>query len=350
MPEPSILITGGSGVLGTALLRELEGEPVTCLTRRRGVEREDACCVSADLTQPSLGLGEREYRELAASTKAIVHCAARTAFGHRPEAYRATNVEGTKRVLELAERSGAPMIHVSSSFVRRIAVREDATYANQSAVAAGIDAYLNSKRDTEREVLDSTLPVRVVRPSLVLGDTRTGEIAKFQGLHLVAWFVMTNQLPVMPVPRHALIDALPQDLVARMIVQVLRRDTGPRELWLTAGRDAMPVGRMVDHSRALAERLGKPVPPCRWVEPELVERLIRPAFFGDLPSEMRETFEQLISLMSLFYTEEPFPSSLHEPVIADLVPQRMDDVLEESFVRSIEYMAERRGLGEAVAG
>lgn len=69
MPEPTILVTGASGVVGSALLRELDGHPVIALTHHKPVATRS---VRGDITKPWLGLRPREYRELAAAALAAL--------------------------------------------------------------------------------------------------------------------------------------------------------------------------------------------------------------------------------------------------------------------------------------
>jgi hypothetical protein len=79
------------------------------------------------------------------------------------------------------------------------------------------------------------------------------------------------------------------------------------------------------------------------VEPDIVDRLIRPVFFAELPEDVRDQYEQMITLMSLFYTTESFPSSTDELIAEGKLPDAQLD-LEEVYTRGTWYMAERNGM------
>jgi thioester reductase-like protein len=96
----TILLTGASGVVGQALAEKLATRhELVCLTHRTPVQ-EGVAQVSADLTQPYLGLDTRRYTDLARRVDAVVHSAAITHFGASAQATRDLNVHGTRRILE----------------------------------------------------------------------------------------------------------------------------------------------------------------------------------------------------------------------------------------------------------
>jgi nucleoside-diphosphate-sugar epimerase len=100
----------------------------------------------------------------------------------------ATNVGGTQHVLDLCRRTGATLYDVSTAYVcgtRSGRVREDELSCGQ----AFRNAYEDSKARSEelvREHLRQS-PGMVFRPSIVLGDTRTGVTLTFAGFYKVLW-------------------------------------------------------------------------------------------------------------------------------------------------------------------
>ena len=74
-------------------------------------------------------------------------------------------------------------------------------------------------------------------------------------------------------------------------------------------------------------------------------RFIRLMFFAELREHVRYQYEQMITLMSFFYTTESFPSSLDELVAEGKLAGPPID-LEEAYVRGLWHMAERNGMIE----
>jgi len=155
-------------VLGASSLRENEGTLDVC---------------AGDILREGLGLDGRDLSAI----RAIIHCAADVSFDPAAaESSWQTNVSGTANVLALAERIGARVVHVSTAYVaglRRDRVREDELQAGQEFN----NAYERAKCEAEHLVRDwsarTGLGAVVLRPSIVVGDSRDGRIARFNTLY-----------------------------------------------------------------------------------------------------------------------------------------------------------------------
>src|ERR1700716_1418211 len=86
----TVLLTGASGLVGQALLSELRGREIVCLTHRTPVSDGGTVSVRGDLTQRHFGLSDLDYRALAGRVDAVIHCAAVTDFGRRDGSLEAT--------------------------------------------------------------------------------------------------------------------------------------------------------------------------------------------------------------------------------------------------------------------
>ncbi|HKB75434.1 MAG TPA: SDR family oxidoreductase, partial [Myxococcales bacterium] len=131
-----------------------------------------------------LGLSTSEYRELTAAVTDVFHVAEQSALSSPREEMRRVNLTGTQAMLELALdcRSLRRFTHVSTVFVsgdRVGVVAEDELACGQ----AFRNAYEESKFEAELLVRRAMgqIPATVVRPSIVVGDTKTGEIDRFEG-------------------------------------------------------------------------------------------------------------------------------------------------------------------------
>lgn len=141
----TVLVTGASGALGTAVLERLRGRRRTrALVHRRPADADE--CVRGDLVT---GEGLDEALD---GVRAIVHLAAVT-HARRPRAYEAVNAAGTRRLVEAAARAGAErIVHVSTR-----------------AIDPRGGAYSASKASAEAVVRSSGVPWVILRLAEVYG-------------------------------------------------------------------------------------------------------------------------------------------------------------------------------------
>ena len=171
-----ILLTGASGFVGSAILRELlqEGHEVRALVRAEsdlgnlaGLEVEK---VLGDLTAPQTLAGALQGCE------ALFHTAASyRLWVPRPQQMYATNVEGTRNLLQAAARAGVSRIVYTSS-VATLGITPDGTPADETTPVGLEDMvghYKRSKFLAEEEVRrmarEQDLPVVIVNPATVVG-------------------------------------------------------------------------------------------------------------------------------------------------------------------------------------
>lgn len=293
----AILITGGSGVVGRALIRCLEGYPVLALRHNQEVD-SDVRTITGDLSVPHLGLDAARYSALANEVSLIVHCAAITSVAPRTD-HRAVNINGTKEILHLAERGSIPIVYVSTAFVT-----EDISQVDEPS------GYEASKREAEELIRSADVPTVIVRPSLVAGDSKTGEISQFQGLHLILSHLAQNLLPVAPCHPKARVDFIPQDYLARVIKALI--DSAPSRwpdlVWATQGDAAITAEGFLDVMQSLSTDVGLPKPTSRFIPYERVKRLFEPVFLPALPRGQRREIRALMMFARYLNVERPFPS------------------------------------------
>ncbi|MBN9119325.1 MAG: SDR family oxidoreductase [Planctomycetes bacterium] len=198
MGRGGILLTGATGFLGRYLLRDLlaAGHRVAVLVRPAGATtaedrvreltefaRETAgrrlpvpAVIPGDLCEPGFGLTAADLR-LARNQGSVVHAAASLSFRRTAdgEPHR-TNAAATRRLFEWCTESGVRTVHhVSTAFVcgdRTGPILEtDADDGQQFH-----NDYERSKRAAELAARKfSELRVTVYRPSVIVGDSRTGD-------------------------------------------------------------------------------------------------------------------------------------------------------------------------------
>jgi thioester reductase-like protein len=331
----TVLLTGASGVVGRALLRRLRDLDVVCLVHRSPVSGPDVTTMPGDIARPMFGLAEQVYVELAARTDAVIHCAAVTDFNRTDGSLEATNVGGTEHVAAFAAAANAVLYHVSTAFVHTT------VDGDRGRTAIG---YAASKSAAEKVVRSSGVPHVIFRPSVVIGDSVTGEIAAFQGLHQVAAGMFAGIVPMIPFDPSWPIDFVPADVVADAIACVVQNRVSQGEFWITAGERALRLDEAVAVAVEVGKGLGVSVDVPRFVPPEMFDRLIGPVFLDALPDRIRRNVLRMLEFFTTYLQSgQTKPSSLDQLVALGAGPlpgQR------ESLRNSLRYWAAQNGYAQ----
>jgi thioester reductase-like protein len=301
-PDEAVLLTGATGFVGMELLArylERSERPIVALVRapsdaaargriddvlanlfgargRRYEERVEA--VAADLLAPRLGLAQARAEALAERVSMIVHCAASVSFTlPLPEA-RQINLEGTRQMLDFAElasaRGGLDRYgHVSTAYV---AGTHDGAFGECDLDLGQRfhNSYEQSKFEAEQLVRARTeLPFTILRPSIVVGDRRSGWTAAFNVLYWPLRAFSRGLFTAVPGSPSAPVDVVSIDYVADAIHELCEGRDGVRETYnLTAGANASTIGEIAN----LASRyFRRPLP-----------KVLSPTEFAALDSEI----------------------------------------------------------------
>lgn len=220
-----ILVTGSTGVLGCAVSPALEEEAVFLVRGGINNKRLPALVdpnriIAGDITQPLCGLSAENLRWLKSQgISQVLHMAASVKFDEDfSKEIFSTNLTGTKNVLALSKELGVREFHHVST-----------AYALTSR-----NPYERSKQEAEKLVKESELKYSIYRPGVLVGDSRTGQIAGFNGyygvytlLYFLAQRMRTNgnevSLPVSVVcSLTSTINLVPVDWVRDMILKLMR--------------------------------------------------------------------------------------------------------------------------------
>ena len=190
-------VTGATGFIGRfliarllrrddarvfALVRPGSEYKLDGLRRRLNVSADQLIPIRGELTARHLGVSKRDRDDLKGQVDHFFHLGAIYDLGMDEDTQRRTNVEGTRQALVLAGELEAGCFHHVSSIAA--AGLYEGTFTEDMFEEAGPlpDAYLHSKHESERLVREQQdLPVRIYRPSMVVGDSRTGEMDKVDG-------------------------------------------------------------------------------------------------------------------------------------------------------------------------
>lgn len=148
-----------------------------------------------DVCDMDLGLSSHEYHALCKELTWIHHLAGIYFMGVDDETARRVNVTGTRTVLELAK--DAPnlerVVHWSTVMVS--GDRKGTFYEEDLDVGQKFhNAYERTKYEAEKLVRTAMrdMPITVVRPGIIVGDSHTGQIDKLDGPYYLLVLIATN--------------------------------------------------------------------------------------------------------------------------------------------------------------
>jgi long-chain acyl-CoA synthetase len=309
-----VLLTGATGFLGMELLaRYLERTDRTVYTLVRAESQAVAdarlrsmlesllgdteayvhrvVALRGDLCRPGLGLTAVRREELAEAVTDVVHCAASISFElPLPEA-REINVDGTRQLLELAElaqrRGGLRSFsHVSTAYVagdwRGLFGEDDFAVGQRFR-----NSYEQSKYESELLVRRhaTTLPIQIFRPSIVVGDSRTGYTPAFNVIYSPLRAFARGTYAAIPGRASAPVDVVPVDYVADAIFGLAGRPGSVHQL--TAGGHATTMGELMELATGYFER-----PRPRMVSPALYRRVAHPVLVRRAKGSRRRALQR----------------------------------------------------------
>ena len=219
------MIVGGTGNLGTALVRQLTdggGHRVTVVARRLSGDSDARGLDDVDEQQADLSLDD--LRPVVRGADVVVNLGWLFQPSHRPEVTWSNNAVGAARLFEAVEREGVPALVVSSSVAAYSpAVGHalvDETWPTHGASAA---AYSREKAYVERllDVFEAANPgTRVVRvrPAFVFQQSSAAQQRRlFAGPLVPGSLLRPGLVPVLPFPTGLQFQAIHSDDVARAL-------------------------------------------------------------------------------------------------------------------------------------
>jgi thioester reductase-like protein len=279
MSDGAILLTGVTGFLGMETLARLIDrgeESIVVLVRAedddgaqrrleqvlaRLYEEPEAIAdrvqlVRGDLLEAGLGLSPEDWLKLVESVNRIIHCAASISFDLPLEQAWAINVTGVSRIIELAREIAARgilrrLVHVSTAYVSG---RHSGLFGEDDLLVGQTfrNTYESSKLEAERLVGYATdLPVVIARPSIVVGDHRSGWTPAFNVIYGPIRAAERGLLKEVPARPESIVDFVPVDYVTDGLIALLDDPESSGTYHLVSGERATTAGELV-HMQALA--------------------------------------------------------------------------------------------------
>ncbi len=205
--KPTIALTGATGFLGSHLMASMLSSGYRIIVLGRPTKEETLQerisnflrwfgikefasqleLVEIDFSEPMLGIPEANYKKLCAITDQIIHCASDTSFSERQrDTVFKSNVNGLAAILEFAANARVNFFHyISTAYVAGANVRICKECI--SSATEFLNVYEESKARAESIITTfckkNEIPVTIIRPSIVYGDSRTGRTLRFNALY-----------------------------------------------------------------------------------------------------------------------------------------------------------------------
>jgi NAD(P)-dependent dehydrogenase (short-subunit alcohol dehydrogenase family) len=271
-------VTGATGFIGRFLLVELlkrEGT-IYALCRASSIDKledlaEDLGApegrivpVVGDLSKPRLGVDQDQVDRMAGQIDHFFHLAAIYDITADAKRQRIANTEGTRAALDLAAALHAGCFHQVSSIAA--AGLYKGTWTEDmfdEAVDVGHNPYYLTKHESEGIVRhQNTVPWRVYRPGIVVGDTQTGQIDKIDGPYYFFRAVqrMRGVLPGwlrIPGVDGGEINIVPVDYVAKAMDYIAHQPGLDGQTFHLTDPEPMTVGGVM---KLIAKAAGAPSP------------------------------------------------------------------------------------------
>ena len=263
MRDDTVLITGATGLIGRAVLRELlapRGDARRAYVLVRDLSAWSAVAATlpdqarsivpllGDIARPGLGLHSLVRADLARAVTAVVHLAADTSFSQTLDHARGVNTTGTANLLDVA--ASLPQLrrfaHVSTAFVA--GARAGCILERDNGGDAGwVNAYEQSKYEAEALVRASDLDWAILRPSTIVCDSPAGGITQINAIHRALRLYYHGLAPMIPGTESSLVDVVDGQYVSRAIAALALRESSAGETYhLCAGSGALPLGELLD--------------------------------------------------------------------------------------------------------
>lgn len=234
-------VTGATGFLGSRLMPLLLGRDdcssIQVLVRKSSFERlaelssawpngDRVVPVVGDLGEPLLGIDPATLVDV---PDHVVHLAALYDITASDEANIAANVVGTKHALGFAEACNEPLFHHVSSIAVSGNYRNRFTETDFEVDQTFPSPYHRTKFESEKLVRERCAgPYRIYRPSVVVGDSRTGEMDKIDGPYYALPLVtrlarLPSRLPLIG-PNLGSVNLVPVDFVVSSMNTLMHAD------------------------------------------------------------------------------------------------------------------------------
>ncbi len=297
----TILLTGVTGVLGTEIIKKLLQATDDCLylliRRRLRFSARDRArrmlddwgfeyllgtrvhVLEGDVTEPQFGLEDSELDLLKKEVTHFFHIAALTALNGSEENCDRVNLKGTHNAIHVAwscynEGNMERFYYFSTAYV--VGSLQDCISKEDELPEkpAHANYYEFSKYNAEKAVrraMTAGLPVTVFRPSIVVGDSKTGAVPEFNVIYPFIKLFASGLMRKLPAdPGHAF-NIVPIDFVVNASLAISRLEDSVGKTYHLVSEDPPRIGMLLE----LRDKEFPQFPESELVRPEefVIEKL-----------------------------------------------------------------------------
>lgn len=287
----SIFITGFPGFIAGRLLERL-AKPETqffLLVQPQFIERamdeieeiaeatntplESFVIVEGDVTLPKLGISDADLETIQYETTDVFHLAAVYDLAVAKDVAFAVNLQGTKNVNDLvcSLKNLRRYNYISTCYVA--GRRNGAILEIDLEHKAGFRNYYEETKylaELEVQQLKGHLPVTIYRPSVVVGDSQTGETAKYDGIYYLIHYLRKapSLLRVLNVGNPDVrLNLVPVDFVVEAVVALARDKNAVGKTIAIADSKPLTTAELFDAiAKDMTGRKSEFSPPARLTE------------------------------------------------------------------------------------
>lgn len=214
-----------------------------------------------DILALDLGLSGAQVRKLQSEIQQVHHLAAVHYLGIDAPRMREVNVEGLREVLELALGMTALRRVCVWSTVFVAGARTGLVYETDLMQGQSFrNAYEQTKAQAEQlaRAAMAQLPITVVRLPILVGDSRTGEAGRIEGVSAVAAAIVHSPTPVeLPVSGHHALHIAPVDYAVNAAIHLARHPDAAGGTYQLVDEQPLTAKAFFD---AVADAAGRPRP------------------------------------------------------------------------------------------
>ncbi len=270
----------------------LDGLP---LEQRRRVQ-----LIEGDAAAMDFGLSGAELKALAPEIDIIHHMAQVSYLGADKKLATQVNVNGAREVLEVASQCTAlrNLVYHSTAQVsgdRTGLVLEDELEKGQSYRNAVEETLAQGERIVRRKM--GKLPISIVRPTVIVGDSQTGEVDRFDGPYFLILLIVTSP-PDFPLPLpgrgNTHLNLVPIDYVVRAAKLIGRHPRAPGRTFHIGDPAPLTVRRVFE----LVAAAGGRRTPRGFIPANLTKALLRTPGLDRLAKSPRAFLDALATPVS----------------------------------------------------